>query len=210
MSSIEKAREDFGSQPRRRMSREDRKRQLLDVAWRLVREEGTEALTLGRLAKQAGVTKPVVYDHFKTRPGLLAALYQEFDARQTKLMDAALQASEPNLRDRATVIASSYVDCVLLQGNEIPGVIAALASSPELENIKREYEAIFMDKCRMALSAFKKDRDISHAGLRAMLGAAEALSHAAAIGEITSIQAKDELFELIVAMTERHTRGREQ
>jgi AcrR family transcriptional regulator len=189
------------------MSREERYRQLLDVAWRLVREEGTEALTLGRLAEQAGVTKPVVYDHFSTRPGLLAALYQEFDARQTALMDAALQTSEDTLLGTATVIASSYVDCVLLQGNEIPGVIAALASSPELEKIKREYEAIFMNKCRMALSPFTRENAIAPASLRAMLGAAEALSHAAATGEITPEQAQDELFETIIAMVDRSARG---
>jgi AcrR family transcriptional regulator len=74
--------------PRRRLARDARLRQLLDAAWRVVREEGTEALTLGRLAEQSGVTKPVVYDHFGTRSGLLAALYQEFDARQTAIMDA--------------------------------------------------------------------------------------------------------------------------
>jgi AcrR family transcriptional regulator len=188
------------------MSREERQRQLLDVAWQLVREEGTEALTLGRLAEQAGVTKPVVYDHFTTRPGLLAALYQEFDARQTALMDAALQTSEPTLASKATVIASSYVDCVLLQGREIPGVIAALTSSPELEKIKREYEAIFMDKCRNALLPYAGTGVIAPASLRAMLGAAEALSHAAATGEITPVQAQDELFATIVAMVERSAR----
>jgi AcrR family transcriptional regulator len=185
------------------MSREERQRQLLDVAWQLVREEGTEALTLGRLAEQAGVTKPVVYDHFTTRPGLLAALYQEFDARQTALLDAALQTSEPTLASKAMVIASSYVDCVLLQGREIPGVIAALTSSPELEKIKREYEAIFMDKCRNALLPYAGTGVIAPASLRAMLGAAEALSHAAATGEITPVQAQDELFATIVAMVER-------
>jgi AcrR family transcriptional regulator len=188
------------------MSREERLRQLLDVAWQLVREEGTDALTLGRLAEQAGVTKPVVYDHFTTRPGLLAVLYQEFDARQTALMDTALEASEPTLASKATVIASSYVDCVLLQGREIPGVIAALTSSPELEKIKREYEAIFMGKCRNALLPFAGTGDIAPASLRAMLGAAEALSHAAATGEITAEQAQDELFETIVAMVERSAR----
>ena len=207
MSSIETRQQDSSPKPRRRMSREERQRQLLDVAWRLVREEGTEALTLGRLAEQAGVTKPVVYDHFSTRPGLLAALYQEFDARQTALMDAALQTSEPTLLETATVIASSYVDCVLLQGNEIPGVIAALASSPELEKIKREYEAIFMNKCRMALSPFTREGAIAPASLRAMLGAAEALSHAAATGEITPEQAQDELFQTIIAMVDRSARG---
>ena len=203
MSTREQNEQDVPSRPRRRLSREERNRQLLDVAWRLVREEGTEALTLGRLAEQADITKPVVYDHFGTRAGLLAALYQEFDARQTALMDAALEASEATLASRAEVIASSYVDCVLLQGREIPGVIAALTSSPELEQIKREYEAVFMEKCRAALAPFAATGSIAPAGLRAMLGAAEALSHAAATEEITPAQAMDELFATIVAMVER-------
>ncbi|MEJ1096562.1 MULTISPECIES: TetR/AcrR family transcriptional regulator [unclassified Pseudoxanthomonas] len=185
------------------MAKGDRNRQLLEVAWQLIRAEGTDALTLGRLAEQAGVTKPIVYDHFGTRAGLLTALYQDFDTRQTVIMDAAIQASEATLIGRATVIASSYVDCVLLQGREIPGVISALASSPELEKIKREYEAIFMEKCRAALAPFSKTGVIASPGLRAMLGAAEALSHAAATGEITPDEAKDELFETIVAMVDR-------
>ncbi|ODT17946.1 MAG: TetR family transcriptional regulator [Kaistia sp. SCN 65-12] len=193
---------------RRRLSREERHRQLLNVAWRLVREEGTEALTLGRLAEQAGVTKPVVYDHFVTLSGLLAALYQEYDAHQTALMEAALQASEPTLPGRASVIASSCVDCVLQQGREIPGVIAALASSPELEKIKRECEVAIMGKCRIALTPFAKNGVIAPASLWAMFGAAEALCHAAATGEITADEAKGELFDTIVAMVDRPTRGK--
>ncbi|MGK9052401.1 TetR/AcrR family transcriptional regulator [Neorhizobium sp. CSC1952] len=191
---------------RRRLSREERHRQLLDVAWKIVREEGTEALTLGRLAERACVAKPVVYDHFAARPALLAALYLEFDARQTAIIDAALETSEATLNGRAAVIASSYVDCVLLQGREIPGVIAALASSPELEKIKREYQAAFMEKCRAALAPFAEAGSIKPAGLWAMLGAAEALSHAAATGEVTASQAKDELFETIAAMVARKDR----
>jgi AcrR family transcriptional regulator len=205
MSSVETREIPTGSR-RRRLSREDRHRQLLDVAWRLVREEGTEALTLGRVAEQAGVAKPVVYDHFATRPGLLAALYQEYDTRQTALMDAALQASEPILAERAAVIASSYVDCVLSQGREIPGVSAALAGSPELEKIKRAYEVAFIEKCRIVLTPFAGAAGgIASAALWAMLGAAEALSYAAATGDITAAEAQDELFETIVAMVARST-----
>ncbi|WP_339532657.1 TetR/AcrR family transcriptional regulator [Pseudomonas mucidolens] len=192
--------------PRRRLSREDRLRQLLDVAWQLVREEGTEALTLGRLAEMAGITKPVVYDHFTTRAGLLAALYKDFDERQNALLAEALAASEPSLEGRAWVIASSYVDCVLLQGREIPGVIAALSGAPELDTLKREYEMIFMLKCRDVLAPFAPSGDISLAGLRAMLGAAEALSQAAASGEISPVQAQEELLETIKAMVNRSAR----
>ncbi|MDD0974781.1 TetR/AcrR family transcriptional regulator [Pseudomonas fontis] len=189
--------------PRRRLSREDRQRQLLDVAWQMVRAEGTDALTLGRLAEQAGVTKPVVYDHFSTRSGLLAALYQEYDTRQTALMDAALHASEATLAGKARVIASSYVECILTQGREIPGVSAALASSPELEAIKCGYESAFMDKCRAQLGPFVEGGALSAAGLIGMLGAAEALSHAAAMAQITPQDAEEELFQSIVAMVQR-------
>jgi len=189
--------------PRRRLSREDRLRQLLDVAWQLVRDEGTEALTLGRLAELAGVTKPVVYDHFVTRAGLLAALYADFDGRQNQVFADAIEASNATLEDRAWVIASSYVDCVLLQGREIPGVIAALSSSPELETLKRRYEAIFLDKCHDALSPFAPGGSVSRAGLRAMLGAAEALSQAAASGEISREEAQQELLATILAMVSR-------
>ncbi len=175
----------------------------MTIAWQIVRELGTEALTLGYLAEQAGVTKPVVYDHFASRAVLLAALYQDFDQRQTALLDQALQSAVPTLAARAGVIAESYVDCVLLQGHEIPGVIAALASSPELEAIKRDYQAIFLEKCRETLRPFATGGIITAAGLRAMLGAAEALSHAAALGEITREQARDELCATIVAMVER-------
>src|SRR5690606_15772297 len=142
MSSDEK------TPPRKRLTRDERRRQLLDVAWQLVRDEGTDALSLGRLAEQAGVTKPVVYDHFETRAGLLTALFQEYDARQTALLDAALAEGEATLACRAWVIAQAYVDCVLSQGREIPGVVAALSGSPELEALKRVYEGPFLEKCR--------------------------------------------------------------
>ncbi|WP_152979902.1 helix-turn-helix domain-containing protein [Mesorhizobium sp. 1M-11] len=186
---------------RQRLLREERHRQLLDVAWRIAREEGTEALTLGRLAEQAAVTKPVVYDHFATRSALLAALYQEFDARQNQVIDAALAASEPTLDGRASVIASSYVDCVLEQGREIPGVVAALVGTPELATMKREHEAVFLEKCRVALTPFS--RGITTARLCGMLGAAAGLSAAAASGEITAREASDELYQTIRAMVAR-------
>ncbi|MNK35008.1 Bacterial regulatory protein, tetR family [compost metagenome] len=185
------------------MSRADRLEQLLGHAWRLVRAEGTEALSLGRLAELAGVTKPVVYDHFGTRAGLLAALYRDFDQRQGVVMDAALAASGPALEDKASVIAQAYVACVQTQGREIPGVIAALAGSPELARIKREYEAIFIEQCRTLLAPFARHGTLPSAGLWGMLGAAEGLSYAAVNGDITAAQAQQELAATIIAMVTR-------
>ncbi|MCE4062725.1 TetR/AcrR family transcriptional regulator [Pandoraea sputorum] len=189
---------------RRRMPREARTRQLLDVAWTLVGSEGTDALTLGRLAEDAGVTKPVVYDHFGSRNGLLAALYQDFDARQTALFDAAVAAAKPTLQDKARVIASSYVTCVVTQGREIPGVLAALGGSAELAAVKREYQQSFIAKCAAIFAPFASPGGIPAPAMWAMLGAADALSDAAVTGEITADDAQTELHQVILTMVKRH------
>lgn len=191
------------AQKRIRLSREQRLRQLLDVAWRVAREEGTDVLTLPRLAEDAGVAKPVVYDHFETRNGLLIALYQDFDIRQTAIIDAALEARGPTLEETATVLASSYVDCVLAQGQEAAGVLAALAGSPELAAVKRNYQLAFIEKCRKVLAPFSGKQAIAVSGFWAMIGAGDALTLAATTGQITSRQAKDELYEIIVALVRR-------
>ncbi|WP_159998348.1 TetR/AcrR family transcriptional regulator [Roseomonas sp. 18066] len=187
---------------RRRLSRPERLAQLLDTARLLVQAEGTDALTLGRLAGQAGVTKPVVYDHFATREGLLAALYADYDRHQTAVMAAALAAAEPGLAARATVIAEAYVGCVLTERQEIPGVAAALAGAPEMDALKRRYQADFIARCRAVLAPFAGDRPLAPAGLWAMLGAADALSEAATRGDIGREEAVAELRRVLMSLAE--------
>lgn len=188
-----------------RLSRAERLRQLIDISWQIVREEGSDALTLPRLAQAAGVTKPVVYDHFGTRNGLLSALYRDYDLRQAAVLDAMLETSGPKLEDKASVIASAYVDCVLTQGREMPGVVAALAGSPELERIKRDYQLAFIEKCRGILAPFAGEQRLGNASFWAMLGAADALSQAAASADVTPEEAQAELSEIIKAMAGRQS-----
>ncbi len=188
--------------PKKRLSKEDRNRQLMEVAWSIVRGEGTDALTLGYLAERAGVTKPVVYDHFGTRTGLLSALYEEYDDRQHALMDEALQASGKSLPAVAKVIAATYLNCVMAMGREMPGVSAALAGSPELDALKKKLEAAFQAKCQAALQPFAK-QPIGPAGMRAMLGTAQAVSFAAAAGELDLADAEHEIYDAIVRIARR-------
>lgn len=190
---------------RQRLSRQERYTQLIDVAWQIIREEGTEALTLGHLAELAGITKPVVYDHFATRSGLFAALYREYDLRSTARMDAQISQTEPVLETLAAVIADAYIECVLLSGREMPSVIAALSGTPELEQLRLEYATTFTEKCRTLFAPFCKGHTLQTSALWAMLGAAEGLSWAVVIGKISAQQAKDELVQGIVMMV----RGRQ-
>ncbi|WP_404799983.1 TetR/AcrR family transcriptional regulator [Actinoalloteichus fjordicus] len=49
-------------------------------------------MTLRRLAERAGVSRPIAYDHFTTREGLLMALYQQYDEQIGPAIRAALPA----------------------------------------------------------------------------------------------------------------------
>lgn len=184
------------------MTREDRRRQLIEVAWKIAQTEGADALTLGRLAEQAGVAKPVVYDHFGTRNGLLAELYHDYDQRQSVGMAEALASSPDTLGDKARVIADAYVDCVLKQGRELFGVAAALEGSPELETMKRRCDAAFIDQCQAALRPFAGG-GASRTSLLAALGAADALSRAAAAGDISADEARVELAAVFLTAATR-------
>ncbi|MGB5798239.1 MAG: TetR/AcrR family transcriptional regulator [Mycolicibacter algericus] len=60
--------------PRRRMSGQARRAQLLDRARDIVATEGFAAVTIERAARAAGVTRTVVYQNFGDLAGLMSAL----------------------------------------------------------------------------------------------------------------------------------------
>jgi len=186
--------------PRSRLSKQARHAQLLHVARQLIRDEGTDGLTLGRLAQRAGVAKPLVYDHFGTRAGVLSELYREFDARQHEMLDAALEGATPELGVVAQVVAGAYIGCVLAEGRELADVVAALTGSPTLDRLHQEADDAYIAKCRTALTPFSWTEPIGIADLRAIVGAADALARAALTGGITADQARSTLTRIIVAV----------
>ena len=55
------------------MARAERETQLLDVAEEVFSTKGYLSATVEEIAERAGITKPVIYDHFGSKEGLLAA-----------------------------------------------------------------------------------------------------------------------------------------
>ncbi|TML75836.1 MAG: TetR/AcrR family transcriptional regulator [Actinobacteria bacterium] len=64
-----------------RMSAEERRGQLLDVTKSIVERRGFHAVSIEAVAREAGVSRPIVYGHFKDLPGLLEALVEREGAR---------------------------------------------------------------------------------------------------------------------------------
>jgi AcrR family transcriptional regulator len=62
--------------PRVRMTAEERREQLLDVTKAIVDERGFHAVSIEAVAREAGITRPVVYGHFADLQALLEALVE--------------------------------------------------------------------------------------------------------------------------------------
>ncbi len=90
-----------------RMSKQARREHLLEAALGVVRERGTDGLTLVTLAEAAEVSRPIVYDHFGTRSGLLLALYRMLDEEHRATVAQALEGAS----DTAQVLSAAYFAC---------------------------------------------------------------------------------------------------
>src|ERR687886_2471053 len=64
-----------------RMPAEERREQLLDATKAIVSRDGFHAVSIEAVAREGGVSRPIVYGHFHDLPGLLEALVEREGAR---------------------------------------------------------------------------------------------------------------------------------
>ena len=83
---------------RTRLSPEDRRIQLLESAKSLILSKGLSSFTMEGLAREAGVSQPLVYKYFDTRLTLLQELLQresdQFDSQLRELVSKAKNYDE--------------------------------------------------------------------------------------------------------------------
>lgn len=183
----------------KRMSKEDRRKQLLQTALTVVREEGTEALTLARLAERAGVTKPITYEHFGTRAGLLVALFRDHDDRTTQAVNSALSTGGKSLEEVAGILSTTYVESCLSMGSEISAIYNALSASEETAGFRQTWREFLVEEFGKAFNPFAK---IPNQKLKALLlgiiGAAEILAEAAAAKHVSRTEAIKTLSSIMI------------
>lgn len=90
--------------PARRLTAEQRRTVLLECARRLFAERGYAATSIEDVAIAAGVTKPVVYDHFASKKDLYVALMLQLrDALLDEASAALTQSVSPQQRLRSAI-----------------------------------------------------------------------------------------------------------
>ncbi|MCW2681872.1 MAG: TetR family transcriptional regulator [Frankiales bacterium] len=93
------------------MTGTQRREQLLDVGRRLFAERGFDGTSVEEVALRAGVSKPVVYEHFGGKEGLYAVVVDREVQRLLTRFTGALTADSPRaLLEQATLALLSYVE----------------------------------------------------------------------------------------------------
>jgi AcrR family transcriptional regulator len=181
-----------------RLSKQARREQLLDAAVALVRERGADDLTLVTLAEAAGVSRPITYDHFGTRTGLLLALYRRLEERHRAAVTEALRSAEPAADAIARVMSTAYFACAT-DMPEFTAVSAALKGNPEAEALQHELLDGYTEVMVAAMAAHSPlPTDALHLRCIAVLGAAEAIAAELNRGRTTASDAVTALADLIV------------
>ena len=96
------------------MSAEQRREQLLDVTKAVVADRGFHAVSIETVAREAGITRPVVYGHFGDLTGLLEALVDRETRRAlaqlADVMSPDLTAGDPS--EGLLAALRGYLDAV--------------------------------------------------------------------------------------------------
>lgn len=186
-----------------RLPRDQRRTQLLEAAAAIVGEEGADALTLARVAERAGVTKPIAYEHFETRAGLLKALYRHFDAHRIDATLADLKRRADSLDTAVPILAASYVDCALESGAVFASIAAALAATGTGDEFGQEQRDAYTDLFRSALAPFTAlpGRE-GKAVMLGLIGAADALAQEAVAGRLSRKAAVAALTRIMLGVLE--------
>ena len=109
MSALPQAR--TGSSGSTRLPRPARRRQLLGAARDVFVAQGYHAAAMDEIADRAGVSKPVLYQHFPGKLDLYLALLDESVAELNKIVSSALSSTTDN-RQRVSATFQAFFDFV--------------------------------------------------------------------------------------------------
>ena len=158
-----------------RLPAEQRRRQLLDVACQVFAERGFHATSMDDLATQAGVTKPVLYQHFSSKQALFLELLDDLGRQLLGELAVATGAAHTG-RERVAEGFASYFRFVT--GNEAAFRVlfgASVRNDPEFTEV---VDRILDDAAGAIIHLIEIEGTTEHRRVlaHALIGIAEATS----------------------------------
>jgi AcrR family transcriptional regulator len=131
------------------MPRQARRAQLLGAAQEIFVTQGFHAALMDDIAERAGVSKPVLYQHFPSKLELYLALLDRSAAELVRRVQAALESTTDNKR-RVRASISAYFDFVDHEGEAYRLVFESDLRS---ESAVRERVDRALEECVDAITA---------------------------------------------------------
>lgn len=120
---------------RRRMTAAQRREQLIEIGLGLFAEKGFEGTSVEEIAAVAGVSKPVVYEHFGGKEGLYAVVVdREVRELLGRITGALTGGSARMLLEQAAMALLGYVEersdgfAILVRDSPVTGATGSFAS----------------------------------------------------------------------------------
>lgn len=132
-----------------RMPPERRREQLLDAALRVIVQHGYEGVSIEAIARTAGVTRPVIYDHFANLGALLQSLIAREEHHALNQLASVVPETPTGLGEPAELFAAGvrrFLDSVAARPDSWRVILLPPEGTPALV---REY----VDTNRRAVQA---------------------------------------------------------
>jgi AcrR family transcriptional regulator len=126
-----------GLVPRRRLTAARRRRQLFDVAIETFALSGFDSTTMEEIATAAGVTKPLLYQHFASKRALYLELIDDVSSR---LLKALAEAASGETTGWRRVLADMQAYFLFVLQNQ--SAIRLLFDAPQDEELARGLHAL--------------------------------------------------------------------
>lgn len=140
------------------MTADERREQLLDVTKAIVERDGFHAVSIEAAAREAGVSRPIVYGHFADLPGLLEALVDREGSRAlaqlARVLPVELAAGDP--REQLLAALSGYLEAAQADPGTWRLVLMPPEGAPPIlrERIERGRDAVLAQLAQAVTPGF--------------------------------------------------------
>ncbi len=142
-----------------RLPRHERRRQLLDAALEVFVSQGYHAAAMDEIAERAGVSKPVLYQHFPGKLELYLALLDESVDTLVETVRDALR-SNPDPKQRVAATFGAYFEFVGGQGQAYRLVFESDLSNETA--VRDRLDRGTRECAEMVSQAVREDAGLSH------------------------------------------------
>lgn len=152
--------------PRRTASRETRRRQLIDATMKCIARKGMSNVTLGDVAKEAGLSQGIVNLHFESKDNLLTETLRTLANEYREQFEATLEKAGPRPADALLALMKMDLRPKLLDRQKLAiwfafwGEVKSVPTYRKIcDEYDRYYDSVVLRLCRDIIAEGDYDVD---------------------------------------------------